>query len=65
MEPAFILDFMREVVIVSRLSPSECILIWVKVAVESKLSVLLILSSRARLLHATGSFADLRNSSCP
>ena len=48
-EPAFILDFMREVVIVSRLSPSECILIWVKVAVESKLSVLLFLSSRARL----------------
>lgn len=49
MEPPFILNFMREVVIVSRLSPSECSLIWVKVAVESKLSVLLILSSRARL----------------
>jgi len=61
-EPAFITSLMTRLATRSQLFSSPLL---VKVAAESKLSVLLILSDRASLEYILASFADPQNSNCP
>jgi hypothetical protein len=63
-EPAFITSLMTRLATRSQLFSSP-LLGKVKVAAESKLSVLLILSDRASLEYILASFADPQNSNCP
>ena len=64
MEPAFITSLMTRLATRSQLFSSRTLAI-VKVAAESKLYVLLVLSDRASLEYILASFADPQNSNCP
>jgi len=64
-EPAFITSLMTRLATRSQLFSSRILYMVVKVAAESKLSVLLVLTDRASLEYILASFADPLNSNCP